>query len=71
MYGSDSYQDFGVASNSEYEVSCAARLCRSVASTRYNKTKEPNNKESKMKVSALITKKTVQVKFVGQTQNDK
>lgn len=24
-----------------------------------------------MKVSALITKKTVQVKFVGQTQNDK
>lgn len=69
--GQDSYQEFGGASNSEYEVSCAARLCRSVASTRYSKTKEPNNKENKMKVSALITKKTVQVKFVGQTQHDK
>lgn len=72
--GQDSYQDFGGASNSEYEISCAARLCRSVTSTRYNKNgypTEPINKENKMKVSALITKKTVQVKFVGQTQNDK
>ena len=68
--GEDSYQDFVGASNSEYEASCTDRLCRSVASTRYSKTKEPN-KESKMKVSALITKKAVQVKFVGQTQNDK
>lgn len=68
---SDSYQDFGGVSNIEYEVSRAARLCRSAASTRYSKTKESNNKENKMKVSALITKKVVQVKFVGQTQNDK
>lgn len=79
--GQDSYQDFGGASNSEYETRnrCTRRytavdkkpsLTSQVIKSSYNLVKS-NNKENKMKVSALITKKTVQVKFVGQTQNDK
>lgn len=78
--GQDSYQDFGGASNSEYETRNRGirrytagdkkpSLTSQVIKSSYNLVKY--NKENKMKVSALITKKTVQVKFVGQTQNDK
>ena len=51
--------------NSDYEVSCAARLCRSVASTRYSKTKESNNKENKMKKVNLVT---IFVTVLGMTE---
>lgn len=78
--GQDSYQDFGGASNSEYETRNRGisrytagdkkpSLTSQVIKSSYNLVK--SNKENKMKVSALITKNTVQVKFVGQTQNDK
>ena len=68
--GEDSYQDFGGASNSEYETSLSTRP-KPTSNYRKKEHNLQSNKENKMKVSALITKKTVQVKFVGQTQNDK